>query len=58
MIGGERNCGEWGGFDGIKFYFEFLILKEDGSWTYQNGNKLEENKKVTAWMDGPSTFFN
>lgn len=42
--------------DENSFYSEFLTLEKDGSWIYQNGNKLEENKKVVGWMDGPSTF--
>jgi|GEM_PF-3117633 len=42
--------------DGNRFYSEFLILEKDGSWSYQNGNKLEDSKRVVGWMDGPPTF--
>lgn len=42
--------------DGNSYYSEFLVLEKDGSWSYQNGQKLEETKKVVGWMDGPPTF--
>lgn len=42
--------------DGNNFYSEVLILDDDGSWSYNNGNKLEDGKNVVGWMDVPPTF--
>lgn len=42
--------------EGNSYYSEFLTLEKDGSWSYENGNKLEDNKRVVGWMDGPPTY--